>query len=80
MDEGKGREAFQSTDTWSLVTYVCVDIIAPDSLLWVREQHRCCCAVAAILGVHRSDSAQTGSYPNCFAIWFYFLERFYVTN
>lgn len=57
MDEEKGREAFQTSDVWSLVTNFCVDIIAPDSLLWVREQHRCCCAVAAILGIHRSDSA-----------------------
>lgn len=53
MDEGEGREAFQTTAVWSLVTCSSVDAIAPGSLLWVGEQHRCCYALAAILGVHR---------------------------
>lgn len=47
---------FQTRAGLSLVTYFCVDALAPGSPLWVGEQHGCCCATAALLEVHRSDS------------------------
>lgn len=47
---------FQTEAGLSLVTCFCVDAVAPGSLLWVGQGHRCCCAMATILEVHRSDS------------------------
>lgn len=52
-DEGEGTDVFQTRAVLNLVTYFCVDAVSPGSPLWEGEQHRCCCAMAAILEVHR---------------------------
>lgn len=68
---------FQARAVLSLVTYFCADAVAPGSLVWVGEQHRCCCAMATVLEVHRLDYLP-GPYKNRFSIWFYFIEGAYV--
>lgn len=52
-EEGESTAVFQPRAVLRLVTCFCVDAVAPGSPLWVGEKHRCCCAMAAILEVHR---------------------------